>query len=72
MQEATEEEDGPEPAQKEPGPAGLFGSAQGVFGPVRDTLCPRCSSIYCLCRRRPPHLTNHSTDAIDQNTAAAK
>jgi hypothetical protein len=72
MQEATGEEDGPEPAQKGPGPAGLFGSAQGPFGPVRDALCPRCSSIYGLRRRRLPHRTNHSTDAIHQKTATAR
>jgi hypothetical protein len=35
MHEATGEEDGPEPAQKGPGPSSLFGSAQGVSGPVR-------------------------------------
>jgi hypothetical protein len=27
-------------------------------------LCPRCSSIYFLRRRRLPHRTNHSTNAI--------
>jgi hypothetical protein len=31
MQEANGEEDGPEPAQKGPGLADLFGSAQGVL-----------------------------------------
>jgi hypothetical protein len=31
MQEATGEEYGPEPAQKGPGPVGLFGSAQGFL-----------------------------------------
>jgi hypothetical protein len=31
MQEATGEEDGPEPDQKGPGPTGLFGSAQGFL-----------------------------------------
>jgi hypothetical protein len=35
MQEATGEEDGPEPAKKGPGPADLFGSAHGAFGSVR-------------------------------------
>jgi hypothetical protein len=30
MQEAIGEEDGPEPAKKGPGPAGLFGSARGL------------------------------------------
>jgi hypothetical protein len=45
---------------------------RGLFGPVRDALCPRCSSIYCLRRRRPPHRTNHSTDAIHQKTATAR
>jgi hypothetical protein len=32
------EEDGPELAQKGPGPAGSFGPAQGVLGPVRPAL----------------------------------
>jgi hypothetical protein len=72
MQEATGEEHGPEPTQKGPGLVGPVGSAQGLFGPVHDALCPRCSSIYCLRRRRPPHRTNHSTDAIHQKTAAAR
>jgi hypothetical protein len=51
---------------------GLGRPAQGPFGSVRDALCPRCSSIYCLRRCRPPHRTNHSTDAIHQKTAAAR
>jgi hypothetical protein len=55
-----------------PGPAGLGRPTQPTPGPVRRPLCPRCSSIYCLCRRRPPYRTNHPTDAIDQNTAAAR
>jgi hypothetical protein len=38
MQEATEEEHGPEPAQKGPGPADPVGSAQGPFGSVRDAF----------------------------------
>jgi hypothetical protein len=29
------EEDGPEPAEKGPGPTGPFGPAQGVSSPVR-------------------------------------
>jgi hypothetical protein len=72
VQEATGEEHGPEPAQKGPGPVSPDGSAQGLFGPVHDALCPRCSSIYCLRRRRPPHRTNHSTNAIHQKTATAR
>jgi hypothetical protein len=42
---------------------------RGRFG---APFCPRCSSIYCLRCRRLPHRTNHPTDAIDQNTAAAR
>jgi hypothetical protein len=30
-----------------------------VSGPVRAPLCPRCSSIYCLCLCRPPHPSIH-------------
>jgi hypothetical protein len=40
--------------------------------PIRRPLCPRCSSIYCLFLRQPPHRTNHSTDVIHQKTAAAR
>jgi hypothetical protein len=42
---------------------------RGRFGPP---FCPRCSSIYCLRRRRPPHRTNHPTDANHQKIAAAR
>jgi hypothetical protein len=51
---------------------GLGRPAQGPFGQIRNALCPRCSSIYCLRRRWPPHRTNHSTDAIHQKTATAR
>jgi hypothetical protein len=44
--------------------------------PLRDRFdapfCPGCLSIYCLHRRRPPHRTNHSNDAIHQKTATAR
>jgi hypothetical protein len=55
-----------------PGPVGPVGSTQGPVGPVRDALCPRCLSIYCLRRRRPPHRTNHSTDAIHQKITTTR
>jgi hypothetical protein len=42
---------------------------RGRFGP---NLCPRCSSIYCLRRRRLPHRANHPTNANHQKTAAAR
>jgi hypothetical protein len=32
------EEDGPKPAQKEPGPAGPFGPDQGISSPVQPAL----------------------------------
>jgi hypothetical protein len=38
---------------------GLGRPAQPTPSPVRRPLCPRCSSIYCLFRRRPRHRTNH-------------
>jgi hypothetical protein len=61
---------------RKPGPnrakMGLGRPAQPTPGSVRCPLRPRCLSIYCLRRRRPPHRTNHPTDAIDQNTAAAR
>jgi hypothetical protein len=72
VQEATGEEHGPELTQKGPGQVSPLGSAQGPIGPVRDALCPKCLSIYCLRRRRPPHRTNHSTDTIHQKTAATR
>jgi hypothetical protein len=46
--------------------------AQPTPGLVRRPLCPRCSSIYCLFLRPPPHQTNHSADVIHQKTAAAR
>jgi hypothetical protein len=61
---------------RKPGPnraeMGLGRPAQPTPGSVWCPLCPRCSSIYCLRRRRLQHRTNHPTDAIDQNTAAAR
>jgi hypothetical protein len=32
-------------------------------GPDSPLLWPRCSSIYCLCLRRPPHPSNHQRAA---------
>jgi hypothetical protein len=51
---------------------GLGRPTQPTPGPVRCPLCPRCSSIYCLFLRPPPHRTNHSTGAIHQKTATAR
>jgi hypothetical protein len=45
---------------------------RGLSARFATPFCPRCSSIYCLRRRRPPHRTNHSTDAIHQKTATAR
>jgi hypothetical protein len=59
-----------ESCKKQPG--SKPGPNQDEMGPVRRHFCPRCFSIYCLRRRRPPHRTNHSTDAIHQKTAAAR
>jgi hypothetical protein len=63
---------GPNPAENGPRPAGLGRPAQPTPGSVRCPLCPRCLSFYCLRRRRQPHRTNHSTDAIHQKNAAAR
>jgi hypothetical protein len=46
--------------------------AEMGLGRPAHPICPRCSSIYCLRRRQPPHRTNHSTDAIHQKTAASR
>jgi hypothetical protein len=52
---------------RKPGPnwaeTGLGRPAQPTRGPVQHPLCPRCSSIYCLCLRRPPYRSNLSTAA---------
>jgi hypothetical protein len=55
-----------------PGPAGSSRPAQPTPGLVRRPLCPKCSSIYCLCLRRPPHRSNRSTTANHQKAAAAR
>jgi hypothetical protein len=52
--------------------AGLVQLAQPTPGPVRRPFCPRCSSIYCLCLRRPPHRSNNSTTANHQKAASAR
>jgi hypothetical protein len=67
-----EKQPGRKPGRTGPGTAGLGRPAQPTPGSIRCPFCPRCSSIYCLRRRRLPHRTNHPTDAIDQNTAAAR
>jgi hypothetical protein len=63
---------GPNQPRKGLGRPACLDPARGVFGSVRRPLCPRCSSIYCLRRRRSPHRTNHYTDAIQQNTTATR
>jgi hypothetical protein len=61
---------------RKPGPnrteIGLGRPSRPTPGLVRWPLCPRCSSIYYLFLRPPPHRTNHSTNAIYQKTAAAR
>jgi hypothetical protein len=46
---------GAEPGWNRPGPVGPGWPAWPVPGPVCDPFWPRCSSINCLCLRRPPH-----------------
>jgi hypothetical protein len=69
--ESHDKQPGRKPGRNRPGPAGLGRPAQPTPGLVRRPLCPRCSSIYCLFLRPPPHRTNHSTDVIHQKTATA-
>jgi hypothetical protein len=53
------ERDGAEPGWNGPGSVGEGRPAWPVTGSVRTPLWPRCSSIYCLCLRRPPHPSIH-------------
>jgi hypothetical protein len=46
--------------------------AQPTLGPVQRPLCPRCSSIYCLYLRPPPHQSNNSTAANHQKAVATR
>jgi hypothetical protein len=48
------ERTGAELGQKGPRPAG-----PARFRASSRPLCPRCSSIYCLCLRQPPHPSIH-------------
>jgi hypothetical protein len=48
---------------KGPRPVSPGQPVQLVFVPVRDPLCPRCLSIYCLCLRRPPYPSIHQRAA---------
>jgi hypothetical protein len=75
MQVHTNKESCKKQPGRKPGPnqaeMDLGRPAQPTPGPVRRPFA-RCSSIYCLRRRRPPHRTNHYTDAIHQKTADAR
>jgi hypothetical protein len=57
------ERDGAEPGRNGSVPVGPDRSAWPVSSPVCAPLCPRCSSIYCLCLRRPPHPSIHQRAA---------
>jgi hypothetical protein len=59
------ERDGAELGRNRPGPVGPGRPAWHVSGPVRAPLCPRCSSIYCLCLclHWPPHPSIHQRAA---------
>jgi hypothetical protein len=57
------ERDVAKPGRNGPEPVGPSRSAWPVPGPVRAPLWPRCSSIYYLSLRRPPHPSNHQRAA---------
>jgi hypothetical protein len=42
---------------------GLDWSAEPILGSIRAPLFPRCSSINCLCLRRPPYPSIHHHSA---------
>jgi hypothetical protein len=66
------ERDGAEPDWNGPGPVGPSRSAWPVLGSVRAPLWPRCSSIYCLCLRRPPHPSIHQRAANMRRSTGRK
>jgi hypothetical protein len=76
MQVHTNKESHEKQPGRKPGPNRaemvLGRPAQPTPGRVRRPIFPRCSSIYCLFLCPPPHLTNHSTDAIHQKTTTAR
>jgi hypothetical protein len=57
------ERDGAKPGRNGPGSVDPGRPAWPVLGPVRTLLWPRCSSIYCLCLRWPPHPSIHQRAA---------
>jgi hypothetical protein len=70
--ESHEKKPGRNRGRNRPRPADLGRPAQPTPGPIRHPLCPRCSSIYCLCLCQPPHRSNNSTVANHQKAAAAR
>jgi hypothetical protein len=62
-QRSIGERDGAEPSRHGPGSVGPGRPSWPVSGPVHAPLWPRCSSIYCLCLRRPPHPSIHQRAA---------
>jgi hypothetical protein len=48
-----------EPGRNGPGPVAPGQPAWPVLSPVCDALCPRCSSINCLCLYRLPYPSIH-------------
>jgi hypothetical protein len=56
------EREGAKPGQNGPGSVGPSRPAQPDPSPLRAPFCPRCLFIYCLCLRRPPHPSIHSSE----------
>jgi hypothetical protein len=66
------ERDGAEPGRNGPEPVSPDRPAWPVLGPVRTPLCPRCSSIYCIFLRRPPHPSIHQRAATRRRSTRMK
>jgi hypothetical protein len=58
-QQLTEKHRGARRGRNGHGPVGLCRPAWPVLSPIRASLWPTCSSIYCLCLRRPPYPSSH-------------
>jgi hypothetical protein len=66
------EQDWAELSRNGPGRVGPGRPSWPVPGPVRAPLWPRCSSIYCLCLRRPPHPSIHQRAADTRRSTGRK
>jgi hypothetical protein len=72
-QQLTEKHRGARRGRNGPGPVGPGRPAWPVSGPVRALLWPRCSSIYCLYLRWPPHpsIYQRAADTMEKHREEA-